>query len=195
MPVCPECDTAVSDASARCPECGALVRMNEGPIPEPLQGADVPPEEEQEWFEKRFGIDIGDQSILEYLNYLEQQDFALSLWFWLFAMAELAGIVVFVVNMWGPPLPEIIFWYGYTAISVLLAIGIFGDTRLVGQFRPGSKTRWVYVLLAAIPVLGHVTGFLYATYRRLKHEETVRERRRLLDAGFDIQSGPRQPAN
>lgn len=179
MRTCPQCD-AVCDQSVTCGECGAPLDPIDSGTPS-VMDADYDPEKERERFERRFGIDIGDRSVDEYLQHLSQQDYSLTVWVGVIAVAQIAGIGLFVLDqladiyLLDPIIP-------FTAISMVLAVGVFADTRAVGQFRSWAKIRWTYVLIAAIPLVGHIAGFFYLLLRRLMHERTDAYRRRLRNA-------------
>lgn len=184
MQRCPACATEAPPGTTTCPECGASLSEDDPGTAAPHTGVD--PEEEAEWFERRYGIDIGDRTVDEFLRHLERQDYSLSAWFWLVVAAELAGVVLFAAALAVPAVsgrPVAVF---FGATSAVLALAIHGDTRAVGQFDRWARIRWTYVLLAAVPVAGHVAGALYLLMRRLKREQTAAHRERLLDAGFDL---------
>lgn len=184
MQRCPACATEAPPGATTCPECGATLVDEDPGTAAPYPGVD--PEEEAERFERRYGIDIGDRTVDEFLRHLERQDYSLSAWFWLVVAAELAGVVLFAAALVvsaasGRPVAVL---FGVT--SVVLALGVHGDTRAVGQFDRWARIRWTYVLLAAVPVAGHVAGALYLLMRRLKREQTATHREHLLNAGFDL---------
>lgn len=158
----------------------------DGHLVPPVTGADYDPEAEREAFERRYGIDLGDRTVGEFIDHLDRQDYSLTPWVWLLAAAEVAGVALFALAVAGVVALGIDRAVVFVAISVLMAAAIFLDTRAVGQFRRWAKIRWVYVLLAAIPFVGHVAGVFYLVLRRLMHERTVEFRRRLLDSGFDL---------
>lgn len=194
MPACPACGADYPNDAAVCPECGAdLASRNAdeaaagGVDPSsPLTAENLDAEAERERFERRYGIDIGDRTVDEYLDYLDRQDYSRTPWFWSVVLVEIVGVSLFFATLfWELPIgvgPVILF----PATSLLLAVTILVDTRVVGQFGRWSKIRWTYVLSAAVPLIGHITGAFYLILRRLMHEETVEHRRRLLNAGVDI---------
>lgn len=201
MPTCPVCGSDLPDDSAVCPNCGAELGSGDGDADDPAAGdpemggleatlmaENLDQEAERERFERRYGIDIGDRTVEEYLSHLDRQDYSTTPWFWGVVLFETAGVAAFVatvgLNTSLGIAPAVLF----TASSVLLALAILGDTRAVGQFERWAKIRWTYVLSAAIPLLGCIMGAFYLTLRRLMHEETVEHRRRLVDEGVDIAS-------
>lgn len=188
MRTCPQCQASVSADRIACTECGTTLeggRTEPGPQ---FTDADYDPEKEREQFENRYGIELGDRTIEEYLRYLSQQDYSLSLWTVVIAVAQLLGIGLFAAAFTAGVDLGVNLSYSLTAISIIMAVGIVGDTSVVGQFRRWAKIRWTYILLTAIPLVGHISAFLYLLLRRLKHEQTVEYRRRLLDAGFDLKA-------
>lgn len=186
MPTCPQCEAETADEAAVCTECEAT--FEEGAFKDdPLfTGANYDPEERRKRFEQRYGIDIGDRTVDEYLQFLSQQDYSLTGWAAVIALAQIAGVVLFALNVFAGLGMGAILAYAFSAISVLMAVGIFGDTRAVGQFEPWAKIRWTYVLISAIPLVGHIAAAYYILLRRLMHEQTAEYQRRLLDAGFDV---------
>lgn len=188
MPVCPECGVELSAEATSCSLCGADVT----PVEEPtaagpgITNADYDPEAERERFERRYGIDIGDRTVDEFLSHLGQQDYSPTPWFWLVVVTELAGVGLFAAVVFADVGLGVDARIPFVVISLLLGLSIFVDTRVVGLFRRWAKIRWTYVLVGAIPLVGHLGGFFYLVLRRLKHEETAEHRRRLLDAGFDV---------
>lgn len=191
MQVCSECEAECPDGAMVCPECGndLLGRGTEPRVP--MANADFDPDEEAEQFERRYGIDIGDRTVDEFLQHLERQDYSATRWYWLIVAAEVAGVGLFAAALFlfGRVGPE--FGALFTVASGLLALAIVGDTRVVGQFDRWARIRWAYVLLAAIPLVGHIAGVLYLLLRRLMREQTVKHRRVLLNAGFNLDSDPR----
>lgn len=186
MRTCPQCHSETPDDVELCGECGATLRSDAKQPHTLLIDAEYDPEEERKEFEKRYGIDIGDRTVEEYLQHLTEQDYSVTIWFVLLVVAEIIGVGLFTIDLFfgldlGVNLPLV-----FTGISVLLALSIFADTWAVGQFRPWAKIRWTYVLSAAIPFVGHIAAFFYLVLRRFMHEETTEHRRRLLEAGFDL---------
>ena len=201
MQRCPECGSENPDSESACSECGAGLRPTEGAAAAPSEGVaedpaaddafdltagDLDPDAERERFERRYGIDIGERTVSEYLEYLDRQDYSATPWFWSIVVVELAGIALFSLTVFADVSLFVEEAVLFTAASVLLAIGILADTHVVGQFGRWTKIRWTYVLFAAIPLVGHLTGALYLALRRLLHEQTVEHRKRLLNAGVDI---------
>jgi hypothetical protein len=190
MAVCPECDAEVPDDAMVCHGCGAnLNHVGSDDAGPAVTTADYDPEEAREQFERRYGIDIGDRTVEEFLAHLDRRDYSLTVWFWLVVVAELTGIVLFAATIFE------VFTLGldgrlvFTAISALLGLAIFADTSVVGQFERWAKIRWTYVLLSAVPLVGHIAGVLYLTLRHLMYEQTVEHRQRLMNAGFDVGPG------
>ncbi|MFC7251637.1 hypothetical protein ACFQJ5_17635 [Halomicroarcula sp. GCM10025324] len=212
---CPECQTAVSQTET-CPACGAELDgaaaetpvHDAEPVPDvdsdptggpdiadadanPVAGGDITdadydPEAERERFQRRFGIDIGDRTVDEYLDHLDQQDYSPTPWFWLLIVTEIAGIILAAATLFDVIELGVEGGIVFAIISVALAALVFADTRVVGQFERWAKIRWTYILMSAIPVIAHLTGIFYLLLRRLKHEQAVEYRRRLMNAGFDI---------
>lgn len=148
--------------------------------------ADYDPEAERERFERRFGIDIGDRTVDEFLSHLDQQDYSSTPWFWSVVAIETVGITLFCLVVFtdlGLGVDSRLLFVG---ASLLLAAAIFADTRVVGLFERWAKIRWTYILLAAIPLVAHLAGLFYLVLRRLKHEQTIEHRQRLMSAGVDI---------
>lgn len=190
MPECPECDAEVPGDAVVCHGCGAnLNHVGSHEAGAAVTTADYDPEEAREQFERRYGIDIGDRTVEEFLTHLDQQDYSLTAWFWFVVAVEVTGVVLFATTIFE------VFTLGldgrlvFTTISALLGLAILADTGVVGQFERWAKIRWTYVLLAAIPLVGHVAGVFYLTLRHLMYERTVEHRQRLMNAGFDIGPG------
>lgn len=182
MRTCPQCDVDVRDRSGTCGECGATLESTD-PGTRPLDmDAVFDPETERERFERRFGIDIGDRTVDEYLQHLSQQDYSLTVWVGVIALVQVVGIGLFVLELIANVSLSLNPFLPFTILSIVLAVGIFADTRVVGQFRPWAKIRWTYVIISAIPLVGHIAGFLYLLLRRLMHERTDEYRRRFLNA-------------
>lgn len=195
MTACPVCGADQPNDATVCPECGADVesqpddeRVGGVDPSSPLTAENLDADAERERFERRYGIDIGDRTVEEYLDYLDRQDYSRTPWFWSVVLVEIVGISLFFATLfWEVPVavgPELLF----PATSLLMAVTILLDTRSVGQFGQWAKIRWTYVLSAAVPLVGHITGAFYLILRRLMYEETVEHRRRLLNAGVDIGS-------
>lgn len=194
MRQCPSCTGAVPPGADTCPDCGAEIgdvatdaTIDSGDTTGPgIADADYDPAAERERFERRFGVDLGDRTIEEFLVHLGRQDYSLTPWFWLVVAAEAAGIALLGVALFG----DVRFGGAGVAVfgatAALLALAIFADTRVVGLFERWAKIRWTYILMAAIPLFAHLAGLFYLVLRRLKHEQAVEYRRRLLDAGFDV---------
>lgn len=200
MRTCPACG-ADCDGEADCPACGAPLPASEATSAghdEPAAAGETPlgaaavgdPDADaqatqRERFERRYGIDIGDRTVEEYLAYLNRQDYDTTPWYWAVVVTEVVGVSLFVASLrWDVP-------FGGDALvfavpSVALALAILADSRAVGQFGRWTKIRWTYVLSAALPLIGHLTGLFYLLLRRFMQEETVEHRRRLLNAGVDL---------
>lgn len=180
MHACPACGADWPNDASACPRCGFDPAVHGDGESDDRHA----PDPHREWFERRMGIDIGDRSVAEFVEALERRDFSLTVWVWLVVAAELASITLAAIALFGPGgwglLP------GLVAISGLMAFAILADTRAVGQFRQWSKTRWTYVGLSTVPLCGQIAGLLYLVLRRLMHLETEEQRRRLLDAGVDV---------
>lgn len=188
MRVCPQCGTENPADTALCTDCGEPLDEDTTGFDPLRDGADYDPEREREAFERRFGIDVGDRTVEEYLQHLSEQDYSLTWWIGVIVLAEIAGAVLFVTELilgFGPAVDVTV---AFPVLSLLLALGVFADTRVVGQFRPWAKIRWTYVLISAIPLVGHVAALLYLVLRRLMRQQTEEHRRRLLDAGLDLAS-------
>lgn len=185
MRSCPNCEAEVIEGAEVCEMCESDLSTST-PSPAPVYDAGLDPESRRKQFERRYGIDIGDRTVDEYLEHLDQQDYSLSVWFGLITVAELLGVGFFFVSIFGLGeiglAPRLIF----PIISGVLALSILGDTRSVGQFEPRSKIRWVYILMSAIPLGGHIAALFYLVLRRLMYEQTTQHRRQLFDAGFDV---------
>lgn len=194
MEPCPNCGAERPDDAGVCPRCGVGLRAeatpteDREPAPDPVIDADFDEARERERFERRYGIDIGDRSVDEFLEDLDRQDYSVTGWVWVIAIAETVWVGLLTFTQLGPGGWELL--PAFVAMSVLLAIAIFADTRSVGLFRPWSKTRWTYVLLAFVPICGQIGGVLYLVLRRFMRQRTERHRRRLLEAGFDIDLAP-----
>lgn len=186
MRTCQECGAENPADAALCQECGeALDEGVTGPQAR-LTEAGYDPDEERELFERRYGIDVGDRTVEEYLDHLSRQDYSLTVWIGVIVVAEIAGVGLFLLELFLEFDPAVAPGLAFPAISLLLSLGILADTRAVGLFRPWAKIRWAYVLIAAIPLVGHIAAFLYLVLRRLMHQETTEHRRRLLDAGLEL---------
>lgn len=182
---CPNCEAEATEDAEVCEICGSDLSPST-PSPAPFHDADLDPESRRKKFERRYGIDIGDRTVEEYLEHLHQQDYSRSVWLGLLVVAELLGVGFFTVSVLGAGgavfAPHVIF----PVISGTLALSILGDTHSIGQFEPRSKIRWVYVLLSAIPLVGHIAALFYLVLRRLMYEQITKHRRQLFDAGFDV---------
>lgn len=143
-------------------------------------------EEERKRFKRRFGIDIGDRTVDEFLEYLDQQDYSLTTWFWLIVAAQVAGVALFFLSQIQPGLLGAESAPLFVLVSVAIGLAILADTRQVGQFRTWSRIRWTYVLLSAVPLVGQIAGAFYVLLRRLMRQRTQQHRRRLVSAGFDV---------
>lgn len=181
MQTCPACGAEWPDGTASCEACGA-----ELPEAEPViaANADFDQEAERERFQAQYGIDIGDRTVSEYLQYLDRQDYTITAWFWLIVAAEVASVGLIAYGTFGTggwDLLPVVF-----GLSVLLAAGIYLDTARVGLFRRWATTRWIYIIVPLIPLWGQIAAFLYLVLRRLKREQRERERRRLFESGFDV---------
>lgn len=186
MPACEACGAELPDDVTVCSLCGTERGEADGQTGPAIRTAEYEPDAEREAFERRYGIDIGDRTVDEYLEFLEQQDYRLTPWFWSVVGTEVAGIVLFFSIVFSSPGWGQLVAYVFLALSLGLALAIFADSRTVGQFRQWARIRWTYVLFAAIPLLGHLMGGFYLVLRRLKHEQTIEQRRRLLNDGFDL---------
>lgn len=191
MGTCPKCGAERAEGIAVCPACGADAEPIDAQIPDAITTADYDPEDERELFERRYGIDIGDRTISEFLTYLDRQDYSTTPWFWLLVVAEIGGILLFAASLFSELTLGTNGRLLFVSASILVALGVFIDTRAVGQFERWAKIRWTYVLFAAIPVIGHITGAFYLILRHLMCEQTAEYRRRLLDAGFDLDRASR----
>jgi hypothetical protein len=189
MPACIDCDAEVPSDASVCHRCGASLDHIQSSGTPSVTNADYDPEAAREQFERRYGIDIGDRSVDEFLSHLDQQDYSLSIWFWLVVATEMVGVGLFALTIFE------IFTIGvnsqlvFPSISVLLGLAILADTGDVGLFERWAKIRWTYVLLAVIPLVGHLAGLLYLMLRHLMYEQTVEHRQRLVKAGFDVGAG------
>lgn len=186
MRVCPQCGAENPADVARCNECGEPLDVGTTGFDPLLTGADHDPEKEREAFERRFGIDVGDRTVQEYVQHLSEQDYSLTWWIGVIVLAESAGAVLFVTELIFGIGPAVDVTVAFPVLSLLLAVGVFADSRVVGQFRPRARIRWTYVLLSAIPLVGHVAALFYLVLRRLMRQQTEKHRRRLLDAGLDL---------
>lgn len=189
MSTCPECGAEWPKGTAACEACGAdLAPTPEAPV---IAGsADFDQEAERQRFEARYGIDIGDRTVDEYLSFLDRQDYSPTRWFWVVVAVQLASVGLIAFALFGPGGWEVV--PALFPLSVLLAVAILADTAHVGLFRRWSPTRWLYVLIALIPLPGQISTFLYLLLRRLKRQQTERHRRRLFESGIDLASYPSQ---
>lgn len=183
METCRSCGAEWPDGTASCEECGADLT---GADPVVAANADFDQEAERERFQARYGIDIGDRTVDEYLDYLDRQDYTVTPWFWLIVAVEVASVALIAYGAFGPggwDLVPVLF-----GMSVLLAAGIYGDTARVGLFRRWATIRWLYIVVPLVPLWGQIAAFLYLLLRRLKREQQERERRRLFESGFDLEA-------
>ena len=184
MQTCRECGAVWPDGAGSCTDCGADLTAN---VEEPsfATSADFDQEAERERFEARYGIDIGDRTVDEYLEYLERQDYTLNAWFWVIVGGEIAlvGIIGYAVvgpGDWGL-LPV------FVAISVVLSAAVYADTALVKLFEKWSRIRCLYVAFPLVPVYGQIATFIYLVLRRIERERTEQERRQLNESGFNVE--------
>ncbi|MFB6130473.1 MAG: zinc-ribbon domain-containing protein [Salinigranum sp.] len=198
MRACPECGAEWPDDVTVCTRCGTEIEHSEPSSDHaaadttgaPLVDADYSQQTERERFEQRYAIDIGQRTVDEFLEHLARQDYSPTAWFWAVVVTELAGIGLFVYSHFAfdgwRHIPI------FVAFSALLALSIYADTREVGQFRRWSKTRWTYILVSVLPFVGQIGGFLYLVLRRLMRQQAVEHRRRLMEAGFDLDFDPQE---
>lgn len=205
MRTCPECGVELQDDAEACTLCGTTLNASpadgsdpaDGDPPSGSAGAVRQPEptaeadfaSDRERFERRYGIDIGDRTADEFLENLDRRDYSPNAWFWLVVAAEVVGAGLFWVGLFGPGGFGGLVSQLFLASNGVLALGVFGDTRAVGRVGQWATIRWTYVVLAAVPFVGHIAGLLYLVMRRLNHEQTVEHRRRLLSEGVEL--GPR----
>lgn len=189
MQTCRACGTEWPDETVTCEQCGAdlATRTAEPAI---ATNADFDQQAERERFQARYGIDIGERTVDEYLQYIARQDYSLTTWFWAIVGVEvvLVGLLAYALIGSGgwEVLPVLL------GLSILLSAAIYADTKLVGLFEQWSAIRWLYILLSLVPFSGQIAAFLYLVLRRLKREQTERERRRLFESGFDLEANPGQ---
>lgn len=186
MTRCPECSAELPAGALGCSECGADLTEHESMATTSIRDADFDPEREREEFERRYGIDIGERTVDEFLAHLDQQDYSLTKWFWLVVATEVAGVAAFVAVVFGDLNVGTEGALLFGGVSALLALSIFVDTRVVGLFERWAKIRWTYIVIAAIPLVAHLAGLFYLVLRRLKEEQAFEQRQRLTNAGFDI---------
>lgn len=189
MPQCPDCDAEIPGDPSVCHRCGASLDHLQSSGTPSVTNAEYDPEAAREQFERRYGIDIGDKTVDEFLSHLDQQDYSLSIWFWLVVVTEMVGVGLFALTIFGVFTLGVNSQLVFPSISVLLGLSILADTGDVGLFKRWAKIRWTYVLLAAIPLVGHLAGLLYLMLRHLMYEQTVEHRQRLMKAGFDVGTG------
>jgi hypothetical protein len=193
MRTCPECGTENADGADACTDCGTVLEPPAGGPAELFAEAGFDQEEQRERFERRFGIDIGDRDVDEFLDYLDRQDYSLTAWFWVIVAAQVLGVALFFLSQTRPGLFAVAgldMSLTFVAVSGVIGLSVLADTRAVGQFDTWSRIRWTYVLLSSIPLVGHIAGAFYVLLRRLMRERTQKHRRRLVSAGFDVDVSP-----
>lgn len=180
MQTCRVCGAGSPDSAQSCDECGADLTAEPAVAPT----ADLDKESEREWFQAAYGIDIGDRTVDEYLQYVERQDYSLTTWFWLLVGVEFALSGVLGYTLIGPAgwelLPVVML------LSVLLSATIYADTAFVGLFDRWSRIRWLYIAFPLVPYYGQISTAIYLVLRRIERERTERKRRRLNESGFDV---------
>lgn len=183
MQTCGACGTECPNEAVACGECGAYLDPTAAE-PAIATNADFDQEAEREQFQARYGIDIGDRTVDEYLEYIQRVDYSLTTWFWLVIGTEVALVGLIVYGVIGPGGWEL--FPVVLVLSVFLATAIYADTAVAGLFEKWSRIRWVYIALSLVPYCGQIATFLYLLMRRFEREKTERERRRLFEHGFDV---------
>ena len=184
MHPCHECGAKWPEDTSTCGACGA--DLGSGPTEGALaRNADSHQAAERERFQAEYGVDIGDRTVDEFLEYIERQDYTHTAWFWVVVVAELAGVGLTAYLVFGPGGQELL--PAFALLSVVLSSAIYADTARVRLFEQWAKARWVYVLFPLVPVWGHIAGVVYLLLRRLEREATERARRRLFEAGVDLE--------
>ena len=187
MPTCRECGAEWPYGTASCEDCGMVLEAN-ADVTAISPNADFDREAERERFQAEYGIDLGDRTVDEYLDHLDQQDYSLTAWFWVVVGAESALLGLFTYVLFGPGGWELLS--AVSTLSVLLSAAIYADTAVVGLFERWSRIRWLYIRFPLVPYYGQIATFIYLMLRRFERERTERERRRLSESGFDIELYP-----
>lgn len=189
MQTCRECGATCPDGAVACDDCGAYLTAAAAEPTVPTN-ADYDQEAEREQFQAKYGVDIGDRSVDEFLQYLGCQDYSPTIAFWSIVVAEIVAVGLAAYGLIGSGGWELLSVF--LAVSALLSISVYADTAQVKLFERWAKIRWLYIVLPLVPLAGQIAAFLYLVLRRLKRERMERLRRRLLESGLDVQaySGP-----
>lgn len=187
MQSCPECGAARLADESTCESCGADLDGERTATAGPPAGAgaDFDQAAERKRFEVEYGVDVGDRTVDEYLAYVARQDYSRTAAFWLVVGGGLAWLGTMAYLVFGPGGRELLPAFG--VLSVVLSAAVYADTARVGAFDRWAKVRWLYVLFPLVPLWGPAAAFVYLLLRGLKREETARARRRLVEAGIDLE--------
>lgn len=184
---CRGCGAVWPEDRKTCDDCGAslVAGISESGLAT-IAGHDQ--ETERKKFQVKYGVDIGDSTVEEYLQYLERQDYSVTIPFWSIVVGEIVTVGLSAYALFGPGgrglLPV------FLGVSVLLSLSIYADTAHVKLFDRWAVIRWLYIGVALTPLAGQIGAFFYLVLRRLKRERTQRVRRHLLESGLDVDGYP-----